>query len=314
MDNFFDDCVLPDADSPLGFAQNRVASNVEGRTENCLSAALDDENTQYIAVIGNSIVTFDTEDECHAFLTNEQLSLLQPDFVKAIMPGTIDGRAIVAVPVQIEPDDVALPFSVIDARAVLYTSSIPEYQAGAVGMALSLLHWHNTNQYCGKCGAESRPHLGGMRRDCSACKTEIFPRTDPVVIMLAVRGNKCLLGRGPNFPPNWFSCLAGFVEPGETIEQAVSRETMEESGIKIGRVKYIASQPWPFPHSLMIGAFCEALSDDISFDGNELEDCRWFEREEVLTMIEKRHAQELRAPPSKSIAAYLLRSWLDKTA
>ena len=131
--------------------------------------------------------------------------------------------------------------------------------------------------------------------------------------MLAVKDNKCLLGRSPQFPANWYSCLAGFVEPGETIEQAVRRETQEESNIAIGRVKYFASQPWPFPHSLMIGAYGEAQSEEIKFDGEELEDCRWFEREEVLAMIEKRHGGELRAPPSKSIAAHIMGNWLEQT-
>ena len=144
------------------------------------------------------------------------------------------------------------------------------------------------------------------------CKSQIFPRTDPVVIMLAVKGDNCLLGRSPHFAPGWYSCLAGFVEPGETIEQAVRRETFEESGIKIGRVKYHASQPWPFPHSLMIGTYCEALTDKINFDGEELEDCRWFSREEVIKMSENTHPKELRLPPTKSIAAHIMRDWLDK--
>ena len=126
---------------------------------------------------------------------------------------------------------------------------------------------------------------GGYKRLCPACGTEHFPRTDPVAIMLTVTRERCLLGRGRHFAPGMYSALAGFIEPGETIEDAVRRETLEEAGIRLGRVVYHASQPWPFPYSLMIGCFGEALNDDISADANELEDCRWFARDEVLAML-----------------------------
>jgi len=313
MNGFFDDCVVPEPSSLLGFAANGVVSDVESRTDGCLSAALDSDSSLYLAVNSGSLLVHDEGSQTRAFLSVGEINRFEPDFVNAIMPGRLEKAAIVAVPVAFDVEQLEEPYRAMDARAVLYSSSLPQEEAGAVGMALSLLHWHKTNQFCGRCGSASRSHLGGLRRDCKQCKAQIFPRTDPVVIMLAVRGNKCLLGRGPQFPPNWYSCLAGFVEPGETIEQAVRRETREESAIEIGRVKYYASQPWPFPHSLMIGAYCEALSDEISFDGEELEDCRWFDREEVLAMMERRHASELRAPPSRSIAAHIMRNWLEQT-
>ena len=127
--------------------------------------------------------------------------------------------------------------------------------------------------------------IGGYRRDCPNCGAEHFPRTDPVVIMLAIDGERCLLGRQARFAPGMYSCLAGFVEPGETIEDAVRRETAEEAGITVGRVRYHASQPWPFPSSLMIGCHAEALSRDIVRDDAELEACRWFSRAEVRAML-----------------------------
>jgi NAD+ diphosphatase len=128
--------------------------------------------------------------------------------------------------------------------------------------------------------------------------------------MLAVKDDKCLMGRSPHFPENWYSTLAGFVEPGETIEDAVRRETFEESGIKIKRVNYFASQPWPFPHSLMIGVHCEAVSDDISFQENELEDCRWFSREDVKMMIADEHPKGWKCPPTRAIAHALIKAWV----
>ena len=130
---------------------------------------------------------------------------------------------------------------------------------------------------------------GGSSRFCPSCNVEIFPRVDPVVIMLAIDGERCLLGRQPRFAPGMYSALAGFLEPGETIEEAVRREVKEEAGIQVGRVAYHSSQPWPFPSSLMIGCHAEALSTDLERDAAELEDCRWFEREEVRLMLAGEH-------------------------
>ena len=151
---------------------------------------------------------------------------------------------------------------------------------------------------------------GGVKRACPACGAEHFPRTDPVAIMLAVLpDDRCLLGRGRHFAPGMFSCLAGFIEPGETIESAVRRETLEESGISLGRIAYHASQPWPFPYSLMIGCFGEALDEAVARDDSELEDCRWFDRDEVHSMLEKRHPGGLTVPPEGAIATHLIRAW-----
>ncbi|MCB1417419.1 MAG: NAD(+) diphosphatase, partial [Nitratireductor sp.] len=144
------------------------------------------------------------------------------------------------------------------------------------------------------------------------CKAEVFPRTDPVAIMLALDGERCVLGRSPHFPPGMYSCLAGFIEPGESIEEAVRRETLEESGISIGRVAYHASQPWPFPHSLMIGCYGEATSFEIDPDRTELEDCRWFSRDEVREMLKRAPGNpDLPAiPPSRAIAHRLISDWV----
>ncbi|MCP4183523.1 MAG: NAD(+) diphosphatase [Hyphomicrobiales bacterium] len=314
MNNFFDICPIPEPSSLLGFSSNEIASNAEARTPDCLSAALDNAETLYLGVCNDRILVDKTGGQLNSFFTEKEIGDFEPNYVSAIMPGKINEKPVIAIQLNIKIEDITPPCETLDARAVLYSSTLPQEDAGAIGMALSLLHWHKTNQFCGRCGAASRAQLGGMRRDCPKCKSQIFPRTDPVVIMLAVKNNKCLLGRSPHFPPNWYSCLAGFVEPGETIEQAVRRETMEESGIKVGRVRYYASQPWPFPHSLMIGAYCEALSEKISFDSDELEDCRWFERDEALSMVERRHTHELRSPPIKSIASAILRNWLEETA
>jgi NAD+ diphosphatase len=151
----------------------------------------------------------------------------------------------------------------------------------------------------------------GWKRACPACKAEHFPRTDPVAIMLAVRGDRGLLGRSGRFAATMWSCLAGFVEPGESLEDAVRRETLEEAGIRCGRVKYLYSQPWPFPMSLMNGCLAEALGDDIKMDANELVDCRWFSKDECAAMLMRKHPDGLTCPPPVAIAHHIIRTWVE---
>jgi NAD+ diphosphatase len=174
-----------------------------------------------------------------------------------------------------------------------------------------LLAWHDSHRFCSRCGTETVRRDGGYRRTCPNCEAQHFPRTDPVAIMMVVHGDKCLLARGAHFAPGSYSCLAGFIEPGETIENAVRRETLEETNLPVGRVLYHASQPWPFPYSLMIGCHAEALSDEFTLDKAELEDGRWFTREEVVTMLDRTHPGGLITPPPGAIAAHLIRSWVD---
>ena len=181
----------------------------------------------------------------------------------------------------------------------------------ALATGKALLHWHATHRFCAACGAPSNLVHGGWRRDCPACNAQHFPRTDPVVIMLAVDGDRCILGRQARFPPGNYSCLAGFCEPGETMEDAVRREILEESGIRTGRVRYLATQPWPFPASLMIGALAEATSETIVRDETELEDVRWFSRAEVVTMLRGEHPGGLRTPASFAIARHIIKAWAE---
>ncbi len=200
----------------------------------------------------------------------------------------------------------------IDLRSVAAQGLVTSATVAILGQAKAIVHWHAKHGFCPNCGAPSRVTAGGWRRECDACKTQHFPRTDPVVIMLAVDGEDCLLGRQARFPKGMYSALAGFIEPGETVEEAVRREIHEESGIACGAVRYIASQPWPFPSSLMIGCLVEATSREIKIDGQELEDARWFGREEVRAMFEKRHPTGIAAPNRMAIAHHLLKFWLEE--
>jgi NAD+ diphosphatase len=200
---------------------------------------------------------------------------------------------------------------VIDLRSIAVQGLVAFDHLPALAEAKSMLLWHARHRFCANCGAPTAISQGGWRRDCAQCKAQHFPRTDPVAIMLAVDGDKCLLGRSARFVPNSYSCLAGFVEPGESIEEAVRRETLEEAGIRCGRVRYFASQPWPFPSSLMIGCHAQAISREIVIDRDELEDARWFSREEAAAMLVRRHPQGLITPPPSAIAHHIIRAWVE---
>jgi NAD+ diphosphatase len=187
-------------------------------------------------------------------------------------------------------------------------------QAPLFACALSLANWHGRHRHCSTCGQISEIVRGGWSRRCPACGAEHFPRSDPVVIMLAEHDGKLLLGRQPHYPPGRFSALAGFVEPGETIEAAVAREIKEEAGIDVADVRYIASQPWPFPSSLMIGCHARALGTKLTIDFTELEDARWFTRDDVAAALAGAEGAPFQAPSRWAIARTLLEDWLEPKA
>jgi NAD+ diphosphatase len=197
-----------------------------------------------------------------------------------------------------------------DLRPLANKQSLSRGEIAILAQAKAILHYHAAHRFCARCGAPTHAAQGGWRRDCPACAAQHFPRTDPVAIMMVEQGDFCLLGRQTRFPEGMYSCLAGFVEAGETLEEAVRREVMEEAGIAVGAVRYVASQPWPFPASLMIGCRAQALSREIAIDRDELEDCRWFSRAEARAMIEQRHEQGFLAPNPIAIAHTLLAQWL----
>jgi NAD+ diphosphatase len=185
-------------------------------------------------------------------------------------------------------------------------------EAGTWAAARSLIDWHNRHRFCAQCGTPTEIVRAGWTRHCPSCSAHHFPRTDPVVIMLAEHDGRILLGRQPQFPPGRFSALAGFLEVGESIEEAVARELREESGVIVSNVRYIASQPWPFPSSLMIACIADAESDRIVLDTKELEDARWFTRAEVEAAFAEGPGASFGIPPPYAIAHTLMRWWLDR--
>jgi len=195
-------------------------------------------------------------------------------------------------------------------RGMAMQGMVPADQLSAIAMAKSMVSWHQRHGYCANCGTRTAMKQGGWKRDCPNCKAEHFPRTDPVVIMLVTFGDKVLLGRQKQFLPGMYSCLAGFVEAAETIEDAVRREIFEESGIRCTDVNYYMTQPWPYPSSLMIGCTARATNEDIIVDHSELEDARWFDRTEATLMIKRQHPDGLAGPHPFAIAHHLLGRWV----
>lgn len=182
------------------------------------------------------------------------------------------------------------------------------------GAARSLIEWHNRHLFCGRCGSGTRLFRAGWGRRCTGCGLDHFPRVDPVVIMLAEHDGRVLVGRQPQYPPGRYSALAGFLEPGESIEEAVARELKEEAGVEVTAVRYVASQPWPFPGQLMIACIGTAASADIVLDTNELEDAIWVDRPGVAAALARTPDAPFLAPPPFAIANTLLQAWADGLA
>jgi len=294
----------------LAFTGNVIDPLSEKRTDDAVEIALANGDTRLL-LIGAGKVCIKPGAMPDALFQAHEARLLGLDLREAILLGNSASGPVLAAPFQ--PDH---PFGqgveVIDLRSTYTDGLLSPEIVGALAQGSALLTWNATHRFCGRCGGENAMRAGGYRRVCLNCGAEHFPRTDPVAIMLAVRGDHCLLGRSPRFAPGMYSCLAGFIEPGETIEAAVRRETFEESGIRLGTVRYVSSQPWPFPFSLMIGCIAEALTDEINPDTAELEDCRWFPRSELRQMLDGTHPDGLRTANKGSIARRLAAIWADE--
>jgi NAD+ diphosphatase len=198
----------------------------------------------------------------------------------------------------------------VELRRVMNRLSALDAELAATAKAI--LGWHETHKFCARCGQPSQISMAGWQRNCGSCGAAHFPRTDPVVIMLITRGDSVLMGRSPGWPEGMYSLLAGFVEPGETLEAAVRREVFEEAGIRVGRVEYLASQPWPFPSSLMFGCAGVALDGDIQIDPEEIEDAVWVTRQDMMAAFAGDHPHILPARKG-AIAHFLLQNWLADT-
>lgn len=312
----------------LGYAGGVLDRAAELRPDiEALSALAADVSTRTLVIAGESVLLH--RDDAAAvhdpwFTLAEAAALVsgpdktQEDALRQVLEQVFLGRdgdgprfALAIAPAAAEPLKQRDDLVVTDLRTAAMRGLVAPRHLPAFAQAKSLTGWHARHRFCSNCGAITEAVHAGWRRDCHTCGAQNFPRTDPVVIMLVVNGDYCLLGRQPRFGRGMWSCLAGFVEPGETIEEAVRRESLEEAGIRCGRVNYFASQPWPFPMSLMIGCHAEALTMQITVDYTELEDARWFPRDEVAAMLMRRHPDGLTATHPHAIAYHIIRAWLE---
>ena len=304
--------VMPLAGNPLHRAGN------ERRDPEWLSAALAAERTRFLPVqrlkvpVGPAAGDPDTPEGGHRLAWARGGGWLD-GVGEPVLLGLDGGEARFAVDVSDVPEPAAASFgSGTEVEFQGLRTAAPALPAGETSIAAqarSLLGWHERHPYCAACGVATRSRNGGSSRACPSCGAEHFPRTDPVVIVVVARGGRALLGRSGRFPGNLFSALAGFMEPGESVEEAVRREVAEEAGIRVGAVRYVFSQPWPFPASLMLGCLAEGLSDEIAIDPEELEDARWFSRVELTEALAGR-SDVLTIPQPLAIAHHLIRAWL----
>jgi NAD+ diphosphatase len=298
----------------LGYSASRIDRAAERRADADAMRALEGDSSARAYVIGGELVVLRKTEANPDPLFSLVAARGFAGTVETAFLGLIDGAPRFAVAIEpaaataLKADDT---FEITDLRSIAVRGLIEAEHLPPLAEGKALLNWHARHRFCPNCGSPTHVVEAGWRRDCPSCQTPHFPRTDPVAIMLPVAGDRCVLGRSHRFQPGMWSCLAGYIEPGEAIEDAVRRETREEAGIVCGRVAYFASQPWPFPTSLMIGCHAEAISHDIIIDSNELADARWFDREEVASMIARKHPDGFTAPAPVAIAYHIIRAWVE---
>lgn len=306
---------LFDRSASVGFGLNPLDRLSEVRHDSVFVAARrQDPATRFLVFVGDHSVLKAQANACDPLFSLEELPAFGEQLGEVFLGQDAAGHALFAVGVAASREQAVVAMAGIELaglRAIAARGLFTPDLLGEVGGAKSMLDWHQRHRFCANCGAPSRVSSAGWRRDCDACGAQHFPRVDPVVIMLAIDGDRCLLGRQPRFAPGMYSALAGFLEPGETIESAVRREIMEEAGITCGEVSYFASQPWPFPSSLMIGCFASAHDTDIVVDLTELEDARWFSRADVAAMLADIHPDGLSAPKPYAIAYHLMKAFVE---
>jgi NAD+ diphosphatase len=306
----------PDLGPPprLGYIASAIDRAVACRTDDAALAKLAAHEGARVYVVGGELVVLKTMGgECDPLFSPAEAGALGATR-EAVFLGLMDNAPRFGFgldPQAVEGLKARNDLKITDLRTIAVQGLVDAKHLPPLAEAKALLSWHARHRFCPNCGAPTRVVQAGWRRDCPSCNVEHFPRTDPVVIMLVISGERCVLGRSRRFTPTMWSCLAGFAEPGETIEEAVRREVLEESGIACGRVSYFASQPWPFPSSIMIGCHAEALSENIVVDREELEDARWFDRDELAAMLARRHPQGLTTPPPVAIAHHMIRSFVE---
>lgn len=284
----------------------------ERRDEAWLKDKAKDPGSKFLPLSDLNVLIANGSQQGLRWLGVDEIARLGIDSSEVFL-GLRDGEAYFAIDISknqraVEELQESGDWRFEDARSATEYLSSPD--SGIVAQARTQINWHNRHGFCSICGHATFVKRGGQVRQCSGCDTEHYPRTDPVVITVVSDDDRCLLGqsRGRLARLRTFSALAGFVDHGESIEEAVAREIMEEAGIKVANIRYHSSQPWPFPYSLMIGCQADAATTDISMDEEEMADVRWFHREEVLLALEGK-SENLVVPGPIAIAHHLIKTW-----
>lgn len=300
---------MPFSGNPLDRAQH------ERRDAAWLAEQLASPRSRFLPFWKLSVLSDESESPALLWLDAGVRRYLD-DSAPPLLLGMHDGVAHFAVDLSALED----PIATIGLEGARFAEArglalrLPPGDAGILAHGRSLVDWHHRHRFCGVCGAPTSLREGGASRQCDACEANHFPRTDPVVIMVVWRGERCVLGRRATGPYNRHSCLAGYIDQGETIEEAVRREVKEEVGLDVDEVTYHSSQPWPFPSTLMIGCFAHATSDDIHVDEDEIDEARWFSRDELRAAIDAPGPHLGFAVPERiAIAHHLIRAWVDSS-
>jgi NAD+ diphosphatase len=301
--------------NPHVFAGNPLdRSDVQRRDQQWLDAAAANPRSRFLPLWQLNVLICSESEACLGWLSPAEIKRLEIDLPPVFL-GQLEGVAYFAIDVSQLGDPVhelnlqeAWRFE--EARAAATRLCCTD--AGMLAQSRAQIDWHRRHQFCSVCGERTVQGRGGHVRQCPGCKAEHFPRTDPVAIMLVSDGDRCLLGqsRGRLSRTGTYSALAGFIDQGESIEEAVRREVKEEAGVEVGEVRYHSSQPWPFPSSLMIGCHAKALTTDIHKDDEEMTDVRWFSRDEVRLALKGEHPH-LQVPAPIAIAHHLIKAWAE---
>ena len=284
-----------------------TAERLDGRRQDAawLAAALADTGTRYVPVrAGQSCYMWQGETPRALLLDSMTAAPLLSQAFCCVLLGEVESKPCFALGLEL---DAPLPDAEYDdLRSV--SALLPADELALLGYARAMVHWQGQHRYCGHCGALMQSARAGHERACSSCGAQWFPRIDPAIIVLVTDGTRCLLGRQPSWPKGRYSTIAGFVEHGETLEAAVIREVKEETNIEVRAPRYMSSQPWPYPGSLMLGFRAEAASTGIRCNDGELEHVAWFTRDEIARSVE----QGLMMPPTRSISYRLIRGWFEE--
>lgn len=286
----------------LGYTASAIERMAERRADTAALAAWENDPRTRVYVVGGELVLLNKGAQVHDPLFTLSNARALGSTTELVFIGLTNGAARFAIGLDPASAEALKPrdeFVVTDLRSIAVRGLVEPDHLPPLAEGKALLNWHMRHRFCPNCGAPTRLVEAGWRRDCPSCRTQHFPRTDPVVIMLAIHGERCLLGRQTRFAKGMWSCLAGFVEPGETLEEAVHREVFEEVGIEIDDVRYHTSQPWPFPHSLMLGFNARYVSGDLVLQESEIVDAQWYDATDLPQI-----------PPGMSIARRLIDDWI----